>query len=162
MTYLPYDRALKHDEHEQREYTVIPVFVQTPEGYTEYLEYEEGCRCVVSKQLRERWDGDVELVASVEREQRWQLGGLDTFGFEEGGDGRPTAGRVRESREDDGRCLREDEGVALVAERICRGVCGDLLEEGDYLSLASVLMRNEPNAVRLFNRACLFLELNRR
>ena len=40
---LPDDCTLKHDEHEQREQAIVPIFIKTPERHTKDLEEEEWC-----------------------------------------------------------------------------------------------------------------------
>lgn len=76
-TYLPDNSALKHDQHEQGEQTVIPIFVQTPEGDAEDLEHEEGCCGVFREQFGERWDGNVEFIIAIQLLEFWDSVGLE-------------------------------------------------------------------------------------
>lgn len=55
-------RALKDDQHEQREETVVPVLVEAPQSDTEDLEDEEGRDGVLRKEFCKGRDGDVEDV----------------------------------------------------------------------------------------------------
>ena len=59
---MPDNSALKHDEHEQREYRVIPVFIQAPEADAEDLKNEERRGRVLSEKGTEGWNWDVEFV----------------------------------------------------------------------------------------------------
>ena len=63
-TDLEDDCAFEYNQHESREETVVPVFVQAPESHTENLEDEERCDSMLGKQLCELWDRDVTGVGA--------------------------------------------------------------------------------------------------
>jgi hypothetical protein len=52
-TNLEHDCALKDHQHEAGEKTVVPVFIQAPEGDAEDLENEEGCDGMLCEKFRE-------------------------------------------------------------------------------------------------------------
>ena len=47
--------ALKRDQHEQSEHTVVPILVQTPQQHAEHLEDKERRRSSLNEQLDELW-----------------------------------------------------------------------------------------------------------
>jgi hypothetical protein len=51
--HLPNDGALKYDQHEESEYTVIPILIQAPKSDAENLKDEEWCCRLLSKQFGE-------------------------------------------------------------------------------------------------------------
>jgi hypothetical protein len=75
---LVYDRALEHDEHEQSEQAVIPIFVQTPECNAENLEDEERGNTVLCEEGCECGDGDIEFVLVIQDAQVVSSGRLET------------------------------------------------------------------------------------
>lgn len=70
--YLENNSALKHYQHEEREETIIPIIVQAPKGYAEYLEYEEGGCSVFTEQRGEARNRYIEFVLSVELDGRFE------------------------------------------------------------------------------------------
>lgn len=56
--------AFEYNQHESREETVVPVFVQAPESHTEDLEDEERCDSMLGEQLCELWDRNVTGVGT--------------------------------------------------------------------------------------------------
>lgn len=64
MTNLEHDRAFKDDQHESRKQTVVPVFIQAPQGDTEDLKHEEGRNGMLRKELGKLWNRDVARVGS--------------------------------------------------------------------------------------------------
>lgn len=75
---MPYDRALEHDEHEQSEQAVVPIFVQTPECDAEDLEDEEWGNTVLCKEGRECRNRDIEFILVIEGEQVVDISRLET------------------------------------------------------------------------------------
>jgi hypothetical protein len=63
-TNLEHNCALKYDQHEPREQTVVPVFIQTPQGDAENLEHEERRNSMLCKELRELGDRNMARVGS--------------------------------------------------------------------------------------------------
>jgi hypothetical protein len=82
--HLPDDGTLEDDEHEKGEETVIPIFIETPEGDTEDLEDEERGGGLLRKKVDEGRDGDVELVLAKELVHGIETGRREAAGLEEG------------------------------------------------------------------------------
>lgn len=68
-THLEDDSALEHHQHEGREQAVVPIFIQAPERDTKYLEHEERRGGMLSEQLCERRNRDIEFVQTIEGRQ---------------------------------------------------------------------------------------------
>src|SRR6266498_2553833 len=66
ITYLPNHGAFKDNEHKEGKKTVVPIFVQTPEGNTKDLEHEKRSGCVLREQFSEGGNGDVKFVVPVQ------------------------------------------------------------------------------------------------
>ena len=75
---MPHDRALEHDEHEQSEQAVVPIFVQTPECHAENLEDEEWGNTVLCEEGGECRDGDIEFILVIQKEQIVDSSRLET------------------------------------------------------------------------------------
>ena len=85
--YLPHNGTLKHDKHEEREETVVPILVQTPKGDAEDLEDKKRCCCVFREQFGEGGDGNIKLVLSILCYKFSSALLREPFGHQEGGDG---------------------------------------------------------------------------
>jgi hypothetical protein len=73
VTNLPNDSALKNDQHEQCEKTVVPILVKAPESDAKYLEDKEGRGGVLSEEGCEGWDRNVKFILSIELFQSIQV-----------------------------------------------------------------------------------------
>lgn len=70
-TNLEDDCALEHHQHESSEKTVVPVFIQAPEGDAKDLENKEGCDGMLCEEFRKlgNWN-----IASIGAEFGRQVG----------------------------------------------------------------------------------------
>ena len=114
--YLPHNGTLKHDKHEEREETVVPILVQTPKGDAEDLEDKEGCCGVFREQFREGGDGNVKLILSVLCYKHFCILLHESLGIHEGGDGGLVGARVSQRTEGDRVCVYNDVSVFLILE----------------------------------------------
>lgn len=149
-SYLEDDSALEHDQHEPSEDRVVPVLIQAPQSHAEHLEDKERGYSMLSKELCKLGDRDLAKILSV----ILQGGRYGIVGGARGG-GEPLGrlvsrqrgvgvDRVRKRGEElGGRVVRV--GISRVREGVNRlgRSRGDFVDEGDDLSLSSMLLGDD-------------------
>lgn len=116
------DGALEHDKHEQRKQAIIPILIQAPQRHTEDLEHEERRGRMFPKQLGERRNRDVKLIAPVQRLQFRTSLRRQASRLKERINGRVIRARIRQTSERERRNRVDRVCVPLIVERVRRNI----------------------------------------